>query len=307
MLTYSIPMSFRAGRYKTRPSSSKPKPKLGNKALVKSGSAPSKRRAIRAAKPTPLMTQLVDKVLTRELETKYVAQDIFLNSYVLGTIDGAYANNRFQCLIPAIGQGVTSESRIGQKLTPVKLRVHVQYYFDNTYGACLDVLLRQSVITLKSWKSNAALTNGVQVSIASKLIDNGDGTTSAISGGSDYTQLTYPYVKEMVTKLKGDKIIRLAKNAGFYQQSGLTTGTDPHESRTGIVRLSFDVNCPPSLIYESNTANFPTNFNPLYAVTGALVSNGAQYTSALGTISSGTPATPIVRMSVRTEFWFKDA
>lgn len=295
-------MPFRPNRYKTRPA--KRAARLPRAAgLVKSGSAPSKARAIARAKPTPLMSSVVNKVLNNALETKYVAQDIALNMYVLGTLDGTQPNNRLLSVIPDVARGTQSHERIGQKIHPVKLRVHCQYYFDT--ATQFDVILKQVMITLKGRKALSAFTNANQITVLPTLIDNGDNTNSPISPGNDYTQLSYPYEKETVTKLKGDKTYVIRKNFGPAQAAGALTGPTPLTYGPGYLRISFDVKCPKELMYE-NVVGTPTNFLPLWGCAGSLVGT-TSYNAALGTISVGTPANPILRASCRAELWYKDA
>jgi len=295
-------MPFRPNRYKTRRPARTPR--VGRHAgLVKSGSTPSKARAIARARPTPLMSSVVSKVVNKHLETKYVAQDIALNMYVLGTLDGTQPNNRLMSVIPDVARGTLSHERIGQKINPTKLRVHCQYYFDT--ATQFDVVLKQVMITLKGRKALSAFTNANQITVLPTLIDNGDNTNSAISPGNDYTQLSYPYEKETVSKLKGDRTYVLRKNFGPAQSAGALSGPTPLTYGPGYLRVSFDVKCPKELMYE-NTVGTPTNFMPLWGVAGALVGSSS-YNTALGTISVGTPANPIVRASCRAEMWYKDA
>jgi len=182
------------------------------------------------------------------------------------------------------------------------MRVHCQYYFDNECNVAVEAVIKQVVVSLKSRKAITAITNANQLTeILPKMIDNGDNTNSVISPGSDYMQLSYPYEKEIATKLTGDRTYSIRKNYGGpnYAVNSVALTYGP-----SMLRVSFDVKCP-ELTFD-NVHNSPTNFCPLWGVAAGLVSD-TTYNASLGAISSGTPTNPILRASCRTELWFKDA
>lgn len=300
-------MPFLPGRYKTRPAGSSSRRKTGRSGhagLVQSGSRPSKASALRRAKPTPLMSSVVTKVVNRMAETKYVAQDLAMANYVLGTLDGQAPQSRLMSLMPNIGVGVGSINRIGQKISPTKMLVHVDYTFDNHFDGNFDGFIKQVVVSAKKWKSKDALTNTQQVtSLLPYLINNGDDTTSQISPGNDFHQLSYPYESEQLTKLKGDKILHIRKNAGIINT---TNNTAPLTTGPSVLRVTIPVKCPKVIQYDTDF-QAPTNFLPLFACLGAVASEGLTYNTLIGPLLPGSiPTLPCLRYNVRVEMWFKD-
>ena len=301
-----MPRGFKPRRYKTKPAASLPK----RAALVKSGTAPSKRKAINRAKPTPLMTSVVSKVLNHAMETKYIASDVYMNQYVYGTLDGTYPGSRLQNLFPSLVTGVGSYNRIGQKIHPIRMKVTVQYYFDHSWIYGSDLVIKQVVGTLKAYKQAGTLGNTTQkTEVLPYLIDNGDGTNSYVSPGTaqNCEQLSYPYEKERFTKLKGDKLLYISKQGGGALTPTFASGILNH--RKSYIQTSFLVKCP-TVIQWDNQKSMPTNFLPLFGAVGAYMTDATNnYQELLGTIplDTGIPPNPILRMNVRTELWFKDA
>lgn len=296
-------------RYNRRPSSRAPK-----RTAVVSGKVSRPRRGVRKPKyvrASPLLAKAINGVIKRNEETKYVAEDLAYDANILGFLDGVFPNNRLFTLVPQVSVGPTSSSRIGQKIRPTKIRVHCQYYFDNAATTGSDCFIRQYVATSKEFKSKRALTNAAQQPLLTKMMDNGDDTTSIPNPGANPLQLTYPLERESFTALKGSGTFHITKNTGlpFNASIGALSGNDPLATVASSISYAFDVKPPKTLLYEHNDS-YPSNFNPLMGVAAcnfAVGGSAQSYPSQQGSISLGVPANPILKMRIRTEMWYKDS
>lgn len=282
----------------------------------------------------------VEKVIKQEAETKYVAQTIVQDGYVLGDIQGQINQSRLQLLFPQVGRGTGINSRIGNSIEPVKLRATVQYYFhtapagaggpvnQTTTAVAASGLyeVRQVCVQPKfskgysDWlQNNTSLTHG-------KLLNAGDGS-SVPPNSADPMNLNYPIFTNAFTPIRGNKKIMMGKN------EGLVFGST--EYPLAMIRAQdtqhFDIKCPKVIKYDQESGGpspdsganvtYPTNFLPLHGVyAGVLANSGAtslvtapskSYNDLIGTKTTAGPlgyswTTPILRYNLRVELWFKD-
>lgn len=256
------------------------------------------------------------RFLNGKTETKYVATEI-KDGYIVGNLIGDQPFRRLQTVLPAIAQGTTAQTRIGNSITPIKLKVTVQYYFSGnglegsqTTNSVINSGLfevRQFSVQPKIYKSAAAWTPAVAAVEQTKLLEVGNGTTT-VPYSATATNVLYPISDENFTTLKGNKRIMLGKNHGMIQQSDSFPITNIRSQDT----LHWSVKCPKKLKYDENNV-YPTNFNPLWGAYATLVTNYGPATASTTydgllnpLLGSGAPTNPIIRYNLRFEMWFKD-
>ena len=265
--------------------------------------------------------------MNKMTETKYVSQTIQSVSnpgnegYVRESLNAGDANTRLRTILPNLGQGVGSNQRIGTVITPVKVRVTIRYYVDQTNERAFRLHVRQFLLTSKSVK-NPAMWPTEGDSQTKNLLDNGDGTNTFATYGVDrnsWLTISKPINKTAFTKLgKGNKTLSFGKQGGRPQneQTG-GNATTPYDARSVLEHTQVLTFTCPKLKYEQfveqglNNYLQPTNFNPLFGACGYVVSSeDAQcYRQLLGTISGGgigLPSTPLIRYTIFSEMWFKD-
>lgn len=313
-------MKTRYGGKKT-PAMSRPSPL--NALTTKSR---SKKKVIRAAKPTPALKAVLTKFLNGKTETKYVAETIQSlttpanNGFVREVLAGTDANTRLRRMLPNLSQGVGSNQRIGTVITPIKVRITIKYVIDQNYTNADKINLRQYVVTNKMVKTWPLWDTNSQVQQSSMLeVGNGTNTYPDFGAGPEFIQNASRHLnKATFTKLKGSRDYTFAKQGG-YTHGALTSAADyaytPYigaVEHTSVVSLK----CP-KLKYEqfveAGQDNYlqPTNYCPLV---GAIAWNASTqqantYRNQQGAISGGAvgvPTVPIIRYTIFSEMWFKD-
>lgn len=293
------------------------------------------RRYLKKTKKSALK-KTIQKVLNKNLETKYVALE--LNSgYVYGNISGGFgtggntaAGNRMRNIIPTVPQtvggaaSVSAHTRVGNRISPVKMVTTIQYYFNGTGTIDQADLsgvesaglyeVRQVVATPKAFRSN----NGFdQLSVTdesgflAKLLEVGNGTTS--SANSAYPMnLNYPISNENWTAHTGNKKFIMGKNGGTFPKDG--PNNYPLTNVRAVNTIRFTTKLPKVLIYDENVASgLPSNAMVMWGCYAGIVNNptfgnSLNYDDLLQTVGiTGAPAHPILRWNLRTELWFKDA
>lgn len=288
----------------------------------------------------------VRKVIKAESETKYVAENLVVDGYVIDNIQGQSSQRRLISLLPAISQGTARNNRIGNKIQPIKMTCTAQYYFHtDPYTSPSDISgvtvgppnqtnrsviasgiyeVRQVCVQPKFSKSSQdwLLNNGSD--IHGKLLDSGTGTLVP-ANSADPQNLNYPIFKDEFTPTKGNKKFMLAKNNGMVFGSTDYPLADMRAQNT----IHWSVKCPKVFHYDQASAGptplgpsfYPTNFNPLFGnYAGVLANSGATslvtatsstYGQLIGTATTAGAGqyywtSPIVRYNLRVELWYKD-
>lgn len=288
---------------------------------------PKRTRRTRVPRPTTSLGAQIRREIANAAETKYVRAILQQDAPLLGYVSPSAANAKFQVLLPELVQGTSNFTRLGNTVTPVKLRATYYYFFAAPVDGSSRVNLpgaykvRQYITTSKSSKSQVSWTANATTETV-KYIDNGDGTyaipqpgTSGAPGFSyGYMQLALPSNKDAFTDLPGCKVLDLVKNCGNFAQApafpaaATNLGTDPYTGvATNASRIEvIDIKCPAKLTFTSGN-NYPDNFAPLGAAAGSILSEGANsYSALLGTVTGGVPANPVIRYTLQVEMWYKD-
>lgn len=268
------------------------------------------------AKPTRVLKQAITRVLNAKTETKYTAMSI-TNGYILGNLIGDASWRRLLTVLPPVGQGVTAQSRVGNQITPIKLRVTVQYFFQGNGKQDTQALgavtasglyeVRQFSVSPKGIKDANQYTNAVAAALQPKLLEVGDGTTA-----SPYTaegiNMLYKISDENWTVNKGNKRFIMGKNNGLINQSAY----DPLTTARAQNTVHFSPKLPKKLTYDDNNSVYPTNFNPLWGAHAMMLTNygttpSTTYDGLINPIlATGQPTNPVLRYNLRAELWFKD-
>jgi len=236
--------------------------------------------------------------------------------YVREVLNSSDANTRLRTLLPQVSKGTGANQRIGNAITPIKFRVSITYYLDQTNTRGLECHVRQFLLTAKGVKNGTQWAN-YQTEAQSNMLDYGDGTNGFPDYGASkdtWANVSYPLAKETFTKLpKGNKTFKFAKQPGYIQNEGAGDGLAVFAPNRVVDHKSVvSIKCP-KLKYEEAGVNLtiPTNFCPLWGACGYVITSddNAQYRQLLGAISGGgigVPANPIVRYTILSELWFKD-
>jgi len=243
------------------------------------------------------VSQIVRAVLNRRAETKYCSSALtgygFTTDLSQFTGFNALINTtgELYSLLPPVIQNKGSSTRIGDEITPTKLRVKMTFGFPYDQPTS-DVMVHVYFLTCKSVKTAA---NYTAIPIAS-LLDYGDGTNAGFDGTLYNSQL--PVNTDAFTVLS-HKQFRLSKVDGLnntYIQAG--------SNKTGIVSqnpacyktLTKDFKLP-TLKYANDADLYPQNSFPFVAV-------GWTYADTYNT----TPSSSNVNVMVQgqSQLWFKD-
>lgn len=258
-------------------------------------------------------------ILNRSTETKYVAFDS-LNNYVLGSLPGDVPARQFKNLIPpvALTAQPTAHSRVGNEITPVNVKVTIQYYFQGTgysgnqtgASAVNSGLyeIRQfagspkGVKSLDAWQLPGA---GGATTYQEKLLELGNGTTIGADSANPMN-LNYKFSDEN-WRITNQKHIVMGKNFGMIQQSETAPLANVRSQNTEHFWLT---GLPKKFKYDDDNSSYPTNFLSLLGIYAGVLTNQNATASptydGLLALATGTPTTPILRYNYRVEMWYKD-
>jgi len=248
---------------------------------------------VRISKP---MKSAIQKIVRKNIETKYVAEYIAQNQGV--TAGTAAVPTCLKRMIPQLPQGVADANRIAEKVTPVRANMDITVHFQSTptggtSGPCSDLEVHCLVLLVKGAKNAAT----VGQTPASTLLKNGTGgnfdpLVGSVSQAAFIEDVNHcPVNTEQFTVLRRFKH-RFAK--GDYDLNGPASGTGNAQKSVHTPCHTFRYSWkPPTLDYNSNLDVFPTNHYPVYVL----------WVSALDGGSYGGN----VYYGARTEMYYKDA
>lgn len=247
-------------------------------------------------KGTPLV-RFIRRAIQRDQETKYVA-----NQYDAGL--AALANQWYSAgslaaqanwypAIPALGQGSGDYQRIGNKIHAVSNTVSLKIHFNalnldanSVYG----VIYYGTSKTTKSWTVANPAGNCA-------ILDQGDGTNTTFNG--NLYKLTHPIDKHEYNLKR--IVFRLTKTPGIQNNdlSGNTVVGGNYATANGLQCRNFllKFRTPKTIMYDQNTAVWPSNYAPVYAV-GFCHADGSALKIADDTL---------VEVSSHCHLYFKDA
>lgn len=286
--------------------------------MVKSSVArrrPARKNRMKRSKSKTVSKPLkraIDKLINKNIETKYVATTIRNNQIVPQFLEASVASTTLFPLMPNVYQGDADNQRIGDQIRPIRMRAHVDYVWHKDCSGAALLNLRQFHVGFKPIRSAAAWqSSATQVVDQAKMLKVGDGTTVCpdLRLGTHLSFL-YPLNTEVYTAHKGCASFRMAKNSGCIQdRKVLGTGdvVAPGNGNTQLVQTkSFDIKVPKVFKYnllEGTPNNFTTLFGACFGVTNNLDSDVDVY----GPIVRFLPTNPPLIYNVRVELWYKDA
>jgi hypothetical protein len=248
------------------------------------------RKAVRAKRASAGLKAAVKSVLSRQLETKYVAEDTVGNTLVpAGTTTPA---NLFR-MIPNVAVGAGDFNRIGDRIKPTRATCAWAIHYNAANTEFQDVTVHLVILTVKGATTAAAVA---QVPPTNLLKIGNGGFCDPDQAVFSQTQLmehvnNYPINDSLYTVKKHFRK-RFAK--GSYDINGA-----PGVNATSQIAVAQPLHVfrwswtPPTLKYNSNAVTLPTNHYPVYAI-WCTTNDGTAYP---GLLSYGT----------RCELSFKDA
>lgn len=225
-----------------------------------------RRTTMRRARSMPAVKAMVSRMISRNEETKYVANahdatgaPLAQPWYSNGSLP---AVGNFYPAIPELAQGAGDHQRIGGKVQPVSLAVSVRVGF-NPLDISANSLL--GVIYYGTDKSGKTWNGGNPLSTAA-ILDDGDGTQSSFQGNR--FDLTKPMDKKLVTARR--IVFRLSKTQGLQNADanpGIPVqGNDSTSNGASVKSFLLKFKTPKTLGYLVNTSSYPQNYAPWYAI-----------------------------------------
>lgn len=261
------------------------------------GKQRARRAGYRKGKKTSNLTRLIQSVVRREEETKYVANQY--DGALVALANQWYSQGSLAAVgawypaIPKLGEGTGDYQRVGGKIHPTSVAVSLKVFFNpqnvdanSIYG----VIYYGTSKMVKSWNNAAPIGNAA-------ILDQGDGTNTTFSG--DIFKLNHPVDRKGFNIKR--IVFRMAKTPGIQNNdiSGNTVVGGNYSTANGMECRKFLLNIqhPKTLMYEDNTDGWPSNFAPFYAV-GFCHADGSPLVVADNTL---------VKVSSHCHMYFKDA
>lgn len=211
----------------------------------------------------------VQKLVKGVAETKYVAEALSIPdaSANLGTYtafsSGITGVAEIYGCLPRVGQGVDSQQRIGDSISPTRCTVHLDIVATSAVNFPSDKTVHVFLLTAKSIKTLPQYGN---IPIK-KLLDLGNGTEGEFDGTS--FRAMCPVNTKDFTVLKHKKF-RMVKTFGMPNSAtaAVTAGTTD-----GVIspshqyaHLTMKVKVPKKLKYEVSGSLHPTNYAPFLVI-----------------------------------------
>lgn len=208
-----------------------------------------------AAKAT---TKLVKRVLRRELETKYTAEQVSLAGYtVKGKINPPV--DAIRILPPVVIQtgNASSNVREGDMIEPIRARISGHIWYDNKETDVGNVIfVKLFFVSPKAQKSYQGTTS--LTTLADGFLEAGAANPAQWTAALGDLQAFYPICKENYTLLK-TKTFKFTKNGGLPIGNQVT-----HSTNIGKDRYPFSFSWkPPKLKYAHESDTYPQNHAPL--------------------------------------------
>lgn len=245
------------------------------------------------------MVAAVKKIAGQTEETKYVAETLRDGNLAINFNSTINGSSDWYRAIPLVANGTGSQQRVGDKLRPVKCKLHFNLRFTPDDDLTRDIYATVYVLNSKANKfyanEGANPTNWVGLT---EFLDAGDGTKTIYPG--TWLGSTFPINKEMFSLVK-KKTVHLNKPSGGSDAAGVIGQFDGNGKgmySVGHLHSSFtvDITCPTLFRYQDSVDKIPNNFAPVWAI-GYYYSDGTLPDTTTGLLSA----------DVRTEMYYKDA
>lgn len=246
-------------------------------------------------KPTKALTQAVNKIVNRKIETKFKI-DAPYNYTTNQTLEdfvqfstAITSTNELFALIPKVSQGTDDYQRVGQTIQPKSLKVNIQCAL-GTANSC-QIVADFFFLTAKNVK-DIKLTNQI---LTGNLLNDGQGGNIPYDGTS-YTAMC-PINSSEFTLIKRKRVI--LRKGGYdyntmYSGGGPATDTMTYNSAMFSVKIPL----PKKLTYLTAADLQPTNSFPFMMVGFHAIDN-------FGNIAL-TPTIPLY-VQAQSQLYFKDA
>lgn len=255
------------------------------------------------ARGSSALTKAVTTIVNRQSETKYAAEMV-LDAWSSPQVPSTYVNfnsgiqnltDWYRCL-PLIPTGDNSNQRIGSKITPTQVKVHLNFKFDptNSDSNARDITVvvycghPKSVQAYSASTANSVWPAGTSTNT---YLDKGNNSETFFSGRwTDWVMK--PATDNFTMKFK--RSVRLYKPAGTQNtNSGLTSVTSAPQCYNASTTLVFKNT--PTLRYTNSAADVPNNFAHCFAV-GYYYNDGSNPDTGGG----------LLKVSARLEMFYKD-
>lgn len=288
-----MPMTTR-GKGQGRPQMTRPSPLP---ALVRKPKASKKKKATKVV-ASKALTTVVQKILNRQDETKYVVNALYsaqassnLGTFTAFTSAITSSSEAYNC-IPQVAQGTDDYQRVGNQIQPVSLVVKGTVSLLPTNLNSEAVYADIYFLTCKNVKDQR---DQAQLPITT-LLNYGNGTNGQYDGTSfisaspinktQFTQLRHLRIK--LVKVKGDP------NAAL---TGTATADASVSPATYSNTFSVKITLPKKLTYEAAGDVWPTNSYP-FMVAGF---------HGVDTTGDTAPINPRIRIQAQAQMYYKDA
>lgn len=236
-------------------------------------------------------------VVNKTEETKYVANDYDSAGHANNTpwypVPGITNTGSVVPAIPQMAQGVTDYQRVGQRVSPVSLKVDLDIGMNSEDLSANSVMV---AIWYGTSKESKSWVGGSPLSTIS-FLDNGQGTNQSWAGVRG--QLNFPSDPTLNTLKR--IVFPLSKSGGLQNQNGssLTTqGNFSTSNGTSHKHITLKFNPPKTLIYNKETDLYPTNYAPFYYI---------GFCNADGSTTNMIQSQTLVNVSSRVHMKYKDA
>lgn len=237
----------------------------------------------------------------RKVETKYTSNPLTGYQYLTDLKDWTGFNAKINgtgeiySLLPPVLQNKGSSTRIGDEITPTKLRVKMAFGFPYDQPSS-DVIVHVYFMTCKSVK---AANNYTSIPITT-MLDNGQGTNTNFDGSLYNSQLP---VNTDAFSVLSHKQFRLSKIDGLnntYIQAGSNKTAITSENPASYKTLTKDFKLP-TLKYQNDSDIYPQNSFPFVVV-------GWTYADTYNSTTTNLPSDSNVNLMVQgqSQLWFKD-
>jgi hypothetical protein len=230
------------------------------------------RQAKKKAQRAPVLSVkkasvVVNRVLNRKLETKFVTEQTAVSQPVTGAITAFGANAR--SLIPAIQRWVPGSTApqdwqlVDNEIQPLRITTDIYVCLNNSASSARNVLVTVWVLEHKACKSFALLPGAENIT---KFLKNGN-TPGVVTYASNIVSHDLPVNDDNIRLLK-KYTFQLTKNAGD-PFSDSTAGQAPNVAGQSYKHLTYTYKCKTNLKYSPGAVGtnlYPQNKAPFFYI-----------------------------------------